>query len=42
MVSPPARARSLNRWILPVAVLDRSSMNPIERGWSYGARHVLP
>ena len=32
-----ASARSLNRWILPVAVLGSSSMNSTQRGYFHGA-----
>src|SRR5215467_938706 len=31
------RARSLKRWILPVAVFGSSSTNSIQRGYLYGA-----
>src|SRR5439155_27026173 len=38
---PRDQARSLNRWILPVAVFGSSSTNSIQRGYLYGAIRVF-
>src|ERR1044071_1628172 len=39
--APGPSARSLKRWILPVAVFGRSLRNSIQRGYLYGASFCL-